>query len=111
MGGALIGRVNHYGALAGLIVGGLVAIGLLVASGMGWLADIAQETLSFRAMTTFGVTFVVMVVVSLLTGHSEMDTRQEQVDISNRISPAAIRLTLLLAAGIVGMILFWSYYF
>jgi SSS family solute:Na+ symporter len=110
--GALSRRVNRTGALIGLIGGILVAIGLVVASGMGYLSSIAgNNTLYFRTMVTFLVTSLLTYLGSLFSTGYRYDGSPVEVDITTRLSRRVIRLVILMLVAMLGMCAFWTYYF
>jgi SSS family solute:Na+ symporter len=109
--GALIGRVNRAGALAGLIVGGITSLTLAVLAGMGHLESIAEQNLFFRAMIGFLATAGVAGVVSLLTAPDTHPAGTPKIDLTTTISPRVRRMTIVLLVGLAGMVLLWSHYF
>ena len=109
--GALFRRINASGALAGLIAGGLTAIGLVMLAAGGHLSTIAEQTLFLRALITCVVTATCTVGVSLLTPPQEYTPDRPQVDIALRLTPRVIRLAAILVTGLLGMACFWTYYF
>lgn len=111
--GALDRRVNKHGALAGVIVAAVVAIGFVVADKLGYLASISQETLYFRTMVTFLTGVVVTYAVSLASrsSHGGVEASYTGLDLSMKWSPRVLRMTVLLLAGTAVMVGIWSYYF
>jgi hypothetical protein len=57
------------------------------------------------------MTAAVAVLVSLRTGTPEEMDSVRDMDISAKLTPRAIRLVVLLLAGLIGMAGFWAYYF
>jgi len=109
--GSLVRRVNRQGALAGIVAGGLVAVGLVFASRRGYLQSIADDTLFFRTAVTFVVSAVVTWVVSLCTADPRQADRSEEVDISSSLDPRVVRMAVALLVCVMGMLAFWTYYF
>jgi solute:Na+ symporter, SSS family len=109
--GAMLPRMNRRGASAGLISGFSVAVTLVVADKLGYLAMVAQETLYFRAMITFLIAAAVCYAVSLLTASAEDPSAARPVDLSVKWSPRVIRMAVLLAVGMAAMVGMWTYYF
>ncbi len=108
--GAMLGRMNRPGALAGLVVGGLTAVGLLIAEHHELLKPIAADALFFRTMVTFLAAAACTWTVSMLTLHPST-SGHEPVDLSVRISPRVLRMTVVLGLGMAGMVGFWSWFF
>jgi len=110
------------GALAGLIAGGVSALGLVVASITGELAEFASaygltdiitsDNLYFRTCLSFSITAVVTVAVSLVTPvKKQVDPEPETEDRVWGASPRSLRYGIVMLAITGCVYLFWSRYF
>jgi len=110
IGGAILRVFNACGAFVGLIAGGLVSIGLVIADVLGYLKPIAEETLYFRAMVSFVITFVLALLVSLIF-KDKATVETEQQDMTINISSKLKRMIILLIIATIAITAFWSYCF
>jgi len=109
--GVLWKRATARGAIAGLAVGALTAIGLVIAAQRGVFDDIAADNLYLRSTITFLVTGLVTVIVSL-TGPP--DPTGEVVEGDERLlgtSARAVRFGAAMLVITVMVYCFWTYYF
>jgi hypothetical protein len=120
--GALFRRVNHNGALVGLVLGGSGALTLAVLSNLGLLKPIADIDMIFRAAVTFVFTATTAWLTSGIVRYLERtdpsvaaDTSpgiaNGEVDISLNLTPRVIRMMIILLLGISGVTMIWTYYF
>lgn len=108
--GAVIRSVNSKGGTIGLITGMGLALALAVLSNIGMLEMIAEQTLYFRGMVTFSVTFLVTYITSILTGGRDRQ-RWTKMDIAAKWSPRIITSALLLLAAMAVVYSVWISYF
>ncbi|MCL5270325.1 MAG: hypothetical protein M1457_07205 [bacterium] len=109
--GALSRRVNRQGALLGLSVGGILAVVLIVLDLTGHLKNIGENSLYFRTLTTFVVTWVVTYVGSLPYAVPEPSPERIAEGRMTRPTSRVIRMMILMIAASIGMLLFWTVYF
>jgi SSS family solute:Na+ symporter len=109
--GALSRRINATGAMAGLFSGCAMAIVHVVAASAGCLDDIAPDSLYFRAIVTFVTTIAMTCLATWATREPGEAKTAGGVDLSVNFTPRVLRMMVVLLAGIIGVVVFYSYYF
>ncbi len=103
-------KAHGTAALIGLISGGAVAVALVILDYQGSLKPYAEQTLFLRVLITFPLTMIVTVVMSALIPGKPIPAT-EAVDIDTRLPWKLVVGALALAAGMGGLLLFWTHYF
>jgi hypothetical protein len=94
--------------MTGLIVGGVVAVALFIASRMGLLTDIAVNDLYFRGTVTFALSAAFALVVSYLTPPDAIGVRTDAAAANYVNSPRLKRTAAALFVVTLAVYVFWT---
>ncbi len=106
--GATMNRINNRGAMSGLIVGGIVAIALFIASRLGMLKEIAENDLYFRGTVTFALTAAIALMVSYLSPPGAFTTRSDAASAAYVSTPRVKRTAAALFVVTFAAYVFWT---
>lgn len=106
--GATMNRINNRGAMTGLIVGGVVAVALFIASRMGLLTDIAVNDLYFRGTVTFALSAIFALAVSYLTPPDAIGVRTDAAAANYVNTPRLKRMAAALFVVTLAVYVFWT---